>query len=159
MSIGPALTRKEFLISALATASVSAFAGEQGTPTQTDDITEEDLKAAEKLFGLQFTPEERKAVLSSVRASRRNYEALRAAPITYQIEPPTVFTPLAPHQKTPVKVEAKPSASRAARPSNLETLAHSPVRDLAHLIRTKQVTSPTSFEQSRFRQSNLQRCI
>ncbi|MFY9233994.1 MAG: amidase [Fimbriimonadaceae bacterium] len=139
----PELSRKEFIASALALSAGGIFstsASGQNPPAPQDEITLDDLKAAEKLFGLTFTDAERAAALGAVRGSRRTYDALRAHPISYQIEPPLIFTPLAEPERGRIRVEAKPSGGAPKKPSRTEDMAYLSVRELGHLIRTKQVS-------------------
>lgn len=113
----------------------------QTAPTSTG-ITLDDLKIAQKLAGLDFSDAELKEVLQDVRDWLTGYEGIRKEPITYLVEPPTVFEPLS---LRPLKgrpgVSIKTSNSKALRPRNEEDLAFMPLRDLAHLIKTKAITS------------------
>jgi Asp-tRNA(Asn)/Glu-tRNA(Gln) amidotransferase A subunit family amidase len=135
------LTRKQFLTSLMLTAVAgTAPKGFSQTPApDPNEISLEDLRSMEKLFGVTFTEEERKAVLSSVRASRRSFETVRQQPITYQIEPPTVFKPLASPPRG-AEVSLKTSGVKVSKPSSAVDLAYMSVLELGHLVRTKQVS-------------------
>lgn len=134
----PRLSRKEFIASAAALAA-GGLLGSPARAQETSDITLEDLKSAEKLFGLTFTDEERAAVLSAVRSSRRSYEALRALNISYQVEPPTIFRPLA-DQASEGRATFSPRAARAPQPKATESLAHATISELRALLDRKQVS-------------------
>jgi len=78
-----------------AAASVALPARAEAIALADDDkITVDDLKAMEKIAGISFTDEERKAILGSVSDNRAGYQALRSEPIGFTTEPRTVFTPL-----------------------------------------------------------------
>lgn len=135
-----AITRKEFLRSAIVAAAAAGCAGRLfGKETQ-DEITAADLGAAEKLWGLEFTEQERALILGAVRSQRRAYDAVRAEALDYRVEPPTVFSPLA--RPDGGKIQARPSPPKVkAKPSVDSELAFMSIRDLGHLIRTKKLTS------------------
>jgi Asp-tRNA(Asn)/Glu-tRNA(Gln) amidotransferase A subunit family amidase len=138
--VGPELSRQEFLKSTLIAAAAGAAGIARANPPQ-EGITLDDLKSAEKLFGLSFTEKEREEVLAAVLQARRTYDAIRATDISYVVEPPMAFKPLAPLETVPAKVEAKASkVDGIRRPVNLEDLAYLTVRELAHLVRTRQVS-------------------
>lgn len=89
------LTRKQFLRSILVSGAgtalpLQALAGGQ----ESDQISLDDLKAMEKLMGVSFTDEERKAILSEVRSKRAGYESVRKLGIDYRNEPRTIFSPI-----------------------------------------------------------------
>jgi len=137
------LTRKEMLRSMLVAAAstalpVSALAQTRSTP---GDITLDDLKSVEKIAGLEFTDDERKKLLQEVRAARESFDGIRKQPIDFTLEPPTTFQPLGAFSNPKAKVQAKRSNLKITRPSNDEDLAFLSVRELSHLIQTRQVTS------------------
>lgn len=141
----PTLTRKELLAGAAALAATIALprAALGQEPVKADQITLDDLKAAQKLAAVEFTDEQLKEVLGDVKDWVASYAALRAMPITYQIEPPTPFEPLtlrASNARPGLSAKASP-AQVSARPSKEEDLAFLPVGELANLVRTRKVSS------------------
>jgi Asp-tRNA(Asn)/Glu-tRNA(Gln) amidotransferase A subunit family amidase len=136
------LSRKDLLKSLLlaGTAPLIPLAQGQTTPTQ-DDITIEDLKSFEKVAGITFTDEERKQVLATVKTGKHGVENVRKLPIDYMVEPRTVFTPIGGGSEANPKVEAKPSSAKLdLKKMSDEDIAFLSVRELGHLIRTKQLS-------------------
>ncbi|HSI72376.1 MAG TPA: amidase, partial [Fimbriimonas sp.] len=135
------LSRKEFVTSLLVTAAAgTASASPWPLPQTPEQTTLEDLKAVEKLAGISFTEDERKRVLEQVRGARRGYEAIRQRPINFTVEPPTVFTPLGGGSLEGSKVQVKTSAIKLRKPATAEDIAFLSVHELAHLVRTRQVS-------------------
>ena len=106
-------------------------------------ITAADVRRAENVIGLAFTPAERTLMLDAVNEQRANYAAARAIPIENAVPPAYVFDPRLPGMAFETK-KRRPRYRRAPRrraPSNLEDAAFWPVSQLAHLLRTRQVSS------------------
>ena len=140
------LSRKELLISAAALGMALGLpkaALAQGAPAASSDITIEDLKVAQRLAGLNFSDDELKEVLQDVKDWLTGYEAIRKEPITYEVEPPTVFRPFTLRPLTAkAGVSVKTTASKiSSKPVNEDDLAFMPLRDLAHLVRTRAISS------------------
>ena len=98
---------------------------------------------AMKLSGLEFSEEELKGMVDAANRNLSNFEELRAIHIPNDVSPPFHFSPLVPGMqvnktKLPFRLSAPPPVKR---PANLEDAAFWPIRHLAELIRTKQVTS------------------
>src|SRR5439155_21470872 len=96
-----------------------------------------------KLSGLHFTDDELKQMVDAANRNLTQYEELRAVHIPNDVSPPFHFSAIVPgievnKTKWPFRLSAAPSAKR---PANLEEAAFWPVRHLAELIRTRQVTS------------------
>jgi Asp-tRNA(Asn)/Glu-tRNA(Gln) amidotransferase A subunit family amidase len=106
-------------------------------------ITVRDLKAYEKIIGLDFSSQERKMIVERIERSLPGYQRLRTIDIPNSLAPALVFNPLIPGMS--FKSELLPfrySADENLRaPSNPEELAFLPVTALAQLIRTRQITS------------------
>jgi Asp-tRNA(Asn)/Glu-tRNA(Gln) amidotransferase A subunit family amidase len=135
------LSRKEFVTSLLLTAAAgAASASPLPLPQEPEQITLEDLKAVEKLAGISFTDEERKRVLEDVRAARQGYVAIRKQPIDFTVEPPTVFTPLGGGSLPGSRVQATTSRVSLKKPATAEDIAFLSVPELAHLIRSRQIS-------------------
>ena len=106
-------------------------------------VTLEMVTAALALAGVEATEEERQAMVNGANQSLTRYEAIRAIDIPNDVSPPFHFSALVPGIN--VDKTARPfnlsTAPTLRRPANLEDVAFWPVRHLAELIRTKQVTS------------------
>ena len=106
-------------------------------------ITADMLKTALAISGLDFTDAERTAMVQTVNRSLSQYEELRKFKIGNNVSPCYHFSALVPGMKVnrrrdPVRLSI---VSNIKRPANLEDAAFWPVRHLAELVRTKQVTS------------------
>jgi Asp-tRNA(Asn)/Glu-tRNA(Gln) amidotransferase A subunit family amidase len=106
-------------------------------------ITLEMITEALKLSGLEFTEEERKGMVSAANQDLARYEEVRAIHIPNDVSPPFHFSPLVPglvvdRTRRPFTLSDAPPVKRPAR---LEDAAFWPVRHLAELVRTRQVTS------------------
>jgi Asp-tRNA(Asn)/Glu-tRNA(Gln) amidotransferase A subunit family amidase len=113
----------------------------QDAGTQT--ITVEMITEALKLSGIELTEAERAAMVESANQNLKRYEEVRAIHIPNDVSPPFHFSPLVPglevsRKKLPFVLSAPPAVKR---PADLERVAFWPVRHLAELVRTKQVTS------------------
>jgi Asp-tRNA(Asn)/Glu-tRNA(Gln) amidotransferase A subunit family amidase len=139
------LTRKEFVTSMVLAAASTALPTGLQTPAAKkpgDDITLDDLKAVEKLAGIEYTDAERKALLEEVKSFRRGYETVRAEPITYMTEPRTVFTPLGGGSLPDSRVRVATTRTSISRQGmSAEQIAFLSLRQLAHLVKTRQITS------------------
>jgi Asp-tRNA(Asn)/Glu-tRNA(Gln) amidotransferase A subunit family amidase len=98
---------------------------------------------AMKLSGLEFTEAELKSMVDAANQNLTRYQELRAIHIPNDVSPPFHFSAIVPgmeinRKPLPFKLSAAPSVKR---PANLEEVAFWPVRHLAELVRTKQVTS------------------
>jgi hypothetical protein len=106
-------------------------------------ITLEMLTDALKLSGLEYTEDERTAMLESANQNLTRYQEIRAIHIPADVSPPFHFSAIVPgieinRTQQPFKLSAAPLVKR---PAQLEDVAFWPVRHLAELIRTRQVTS------------------
>jgi len=149
MAFDHSLTRKEVLSTMLVAAAASAFPATVGASQlqrQADEITLDDLKSMEKIAGISFTDEERRRVLTEVRAARSGFAGIRKEPINPTVAPSTPFHPLGGGSIPGSRIHARHSDPRAERPAKDEDLAFMSVRELAHLIRTQQV-SPVELTQ------------
>ena len=109
-------------------------------------FTKGDIAGGEKVIGLEFTDIERDSMQADLGDYLKGYDAVRALSIPNTIPPALVFVVRGAARET---ANTKPRAGRlrvdrpghTKRPQNLEEVAFWPVRDLAELLRTKQVTS------------------
>ena len=98
---------------------------------------------AMKLSGIEFTEAELKAMVDSANQNLTRYDEMRAIHIPNDVSPPFHFSALVPgievnRTRLPFRLSAAPAVKR---PANLEDAAFWPVRHLAELVRTRQVTS------------------
>jgi Asp-tRNA(Asn)/Glu-tRNA(Gln) amidotransferase A subunit family amidase len=98
---------------------------------------------AMKLSGLEFTEADLKSMVDAANQNLTRYEELRTIHIPNDVSPPFHFSAIVPgievnRTKLPFRLSAAPAVKR---PANLEDAAFWPVRHLAELIRTRQVTS------------------
>lgn len=112
----------------------------QETPAP-QTLTVDDLRGFAKVCGLKFTDEELTRLLPRIRNTPNELPRVRKAAEDYDLVPTTTFR--VPGWDTQGAEKPKVNVSRVnvKRPSNDEDLAFMPVTELAHLIRTKQVTS------------------
>lgn len=137
------LDRRRFL--ALATTGAAAPAGLLfGEEVKGDGITTQDLAAAGKIVGLEFTEEERKLMLEDLQEQREDYRKLRevhldnSVPLALRFDPDPQGAPAPPAQAGPFRwSEPAPGAV----PANPEELAFWPVARLAPLVREGKVRS------------------
>lgn len=101
------------------------------------------LADAEKVAGLEFTPEEREMMLEGLEGNLDAYRELRMVEIPNEVAPAARFDPMLPGRTAPTG-ERPFRMSREAgvrRPADLEQVAFWPVTRLSELVRTGQVTS------------------
>jgi len=96
-----------------------------------------------KLAGVELNEADRNAVVTAANTSLSNYEKLHNLKIPNDVSPPFYFNPIVPGMEVnktrqQFRISAAPTVKR---PANLEDVAFWPVRHLAELVRTKQVTS------------------
>ena len=125
------------LSSTLLPGALWARAQEQGFVT-TGMIAE-----AEKLAGLEFTDEEREEMVRGLDQNARAWAQLREVEIPNSVHPALIFDPVPPGMTLPSERRAAilGPAPRVERPGNLEEAAFWSVRELAELVRSRQVSS------------------
>jgi Asp-tRNA(Asn)/Glu-tRNA(Gln) amidotransferase A subunit family amidase len=112
-------------------------------PSRRDSITRADVSAAEKLMDLGFSDAQNDSMLDGLRDQRANYRGLRTVSLPNNV-PPALHLDILPRGftfetvRTPFAVEPAPNVKR---PANLEDAAFYSLRQLAALIRSRQVTS------------------
>src|SRR6185436_16528582 len=109
----------------------------------TQRITLEMVTDALKLAGIEASETERQGMVNGANQALARYEAVRQMDIPNDVSPPFHFSAIVPgidvsRAKHPFRLSAAPAVKR---PANLEDVAFWPVRHLAELLRTKQVTS------------------
>jgi Asp-tRNA(Asn)/Glu-tRNA(Gln) amidotransferase A subunit family amidase len=96
-----------------------------------------------KLSGVEMTDEEKKTLVESANRNLNGYEEIRKLHIPPDVSPPFHFSPVVPgitvnKARQPFRLSAAPTVKR---PANLEDVAFWPLRHLAELVRSRQVTS------------------
>jgi len=107
------------------------------------DISRRDIKGAEKIIGLKFSPEEQKMMLKELKRSLTSYTALRKIELPNSIPPALAFNPILPgmtfeKEQKPVFFTTTPDIQA---PENPEELAYFPITKLSQLIRSQKITS------------------
>jgi len=105
-------------------------------------VTLETIEAAEKIIGVKLTPKERKRIAGQLNNNLKVYQDLRDEHMDNSVQCALVFNPVPPGMT--FTTEKKPvvfSDTRVKRPANLEDAAFFSVLQLAHLVKTRQVTS------------------
>lgn len=110
---------------------------------ENQSITIEIIKNAEKLIGLEFTPAEADSMIGELKDNRDNYEKIRQIKLSNDVTPAIYFNPIPvgfefEKIQNPIKFS---SVGAVKLPKNRDDLAFYSVRELAELIRTKQITS------------------
>jgi len=108
-------------------------------------ITVDHIEAAETIAGVSFTPEEREMMVEDLSDNLEGYKALRELPMPNERPPATVFDPRIGGAEIP-DVPASEDGVRMHRPARSkppadEDLAYASLPELAHWLRTEQVTS------------------
>jgi Asp-tRNA(Asn)/Glu-tRNA(Gln) amidotransferase A subunit family amidase len=101
------------------------------------------IDEALKLSGITIADDEKNNLVETANRNLAGYEEIRKLHIPPDVSPPFHFSPLVPgitvnKTRQPIRYSAVPGVKR---PSNLEDVAFWPLRNLAELIRTRQVTS------------------
>lgn len=106
-------------------------------------ITKEMIAEAEKVSGLEFTDEQRDAMLRGVNQNLANWEQLRSVELPNAVLPAIQFDPQPPGvaYRSEYRDIVMGPAPRVDRPANLEDAAFFSIRELAQLVRTRRVTS------------------
>ncbi|MBL8752711.1 MAG: amidase [Planctomycetes bacterium] len=113
-----------------------------GRPSRPGDDAE-DLAAATRLAGLEFTAAERAQASKRLPALRTGYAEIRQSPIPFELPPCAAFDPLPPgRSRAPATGRVPfPIPADAALPASDVDLAFATIPQLASLLRQKKVTS------------------
>lgn len=108
-----------------------------------EKIYTRDIRAAEKIIGLEFTLKERKLMLDNLKKNLSRYQELRKVELKNHIPPALLFFPVTAGK--PVIKEnlplGLPEDTIIEVPKNFEDLAYYPVTVLAQLIKQRKVSS------------------
>ena len=106
------------------------------------DGLKNDATGMESLSGLEFTQSERDSALESLARLKAQYDSLRTIQISNDIPLPLYFNPLINGQEIPMGREKYLFQEfPTKRPDNIEDCAFYTIGQLAHLIRTRQISS------------------
>ena len=106
------------------------------------DELKNDALGMESLSGLEFTQSERDSALESLARLKAQYDSLRTIQISNDIPLPLYFNPLINGQEIPKGREKYLFQEfPTKRPDNIEYCAFYTIGQLAHLIRTRQISS------------------
>ncbi len=139
-------SRRQFIasVSGLGLGAVALPSVVLAQATESDKkVTVATLKAAASLAGLEFTEAEYELMLSSVNQNLDRINTLHGLTIPNDVSPPFYFSPIVPGMKVN-RTRAPLQFSKQVmikRPATLEDVAFWPVTHLAHLLKTRQVTS------------------
>ena len=111
--------------------------------SDTETITKNDIIFAQRLIGLEFNDAKRDSMVEGINVNLENYLSLREHALQNSVVPALLFNPI------PVGVEFEQtqyplkftSVSNIKKPDNLEEVALWTIRELAELIRSRQVTA------------------
>ena len=108
-----------------------------------DLVTVEMLEAAQRIAGLEFTPDELQRLAERLNGPgdrRRDYETLRAANLGNSQQPALVFNPVPPGMTLPTdRGPNRREPVTVSMPASDEALAFLPLTHLARLVETRQV--------------------
>lgn len=112
-------------------------------PQEEAKITSEMIATAEELIGIAFTDSERQQMRNTLSKRLAHYETLRRIPLQNGDSFPLLFQPQVTDTNPAQVPRTYPMSAQdtVERPANLEDAAFFTVTQLAHLLRTRQVTS------------------
>ena len=135
------MRRRAWVVALVAAAALAGYG--LGANEDAREITSDMIEAAEDLIDLHFTRAERDSMRDDLADYREAYAKMRSVPLDNAVAPALVFDPRP--RGFALAQEQGPLALNAPRessvPEDLEALAFYSVRDLAELVRTRQVTS------------------
>jgi len=119
---------------------VNIYSSAQENPKK---ITKDLIPNAEKIIGLEFSDVQSDSMTDELNDQLKNYENIRKIHLDNSIPPSLLFNPIPEgfvfdKKQKPLKFS---DFSYVKMPSNIEDLAFYSVGELAHLIKTKKVTS------------------
>ena len=136
------ITRRNSIIALLCLISFS-FGGFITQKAEEEKITILLVKQAQKIMGLDFTDIEADSMLTDLEGQRKSMVAIRKLNIPNSVSPALNFNPLPVAYQFPDKVNYFKASNEAnlKLPKSKDELAFFTVRQLAELIRTKQISS------------------
>lgn len=136
------ITRRNSIIALLCLISFS-FGGFITQKAEEEKITILLVKQAQKIMGLDFTDIEADSMITDLEGQRKSMLAIRKLNIPNSVSPALNFNPLPVAYQFPDKVNYFKASNEAnlKLPKSKDELAFFTVRQLAELIRTKQISS------------------
>ena len=136
-------TRRKIL-KVISAAGVGSAVFGRALRAQVAEVTEEMIRQAEWITGMEFSDQERELMLGAVSQKLDQYAELREVPLDPEVPPALAFDP-APWAGNVARgprgaVEMTESAAMR-RPDSSEDLAFATVTELAAIVRTRQVSS------------------
>jgi Asp-tRNA(Asn)/Glu-tRNA(Gln) amidotransferase A subunit family amidase len=114
---------------------------QQAQQPASQKVTQEMLRCAEQLIGIELTEAQEAMALSGVNRNLANYEALRKIEVPLDTEPAIAFHPALPGKKfNATRARLKTSKVEPPKFQAVEDLAFCTLTQLAELVRTKQVS-------------------
>ncbi len=110
---------------------------------QEKKITKENIAQAEKIIGIDFNDAERDSMLDNLNEQLENYQNIWKVNLANDIPPAISFNPIPvgfKFEKNQIPIKFS-NYSYAKIPANMDDLAYYSIGELAHLIKTKQITS------------------
>jgi Asp-tRNA(Asn)/Glu-tRNA(Gln) amidotransferase A subunit family amidase len=153
-ALQPKMISRRRVLGVLTTLGVGTAAFQRALAQQVAEqgaVTAEMLKQAEWISGIELSEEDRESTARALRGALRNFAALREVKIGYDVAPAVSFTAL-PRPLPAVGVMRNRAVPSESSPPPLpspqgggqereDALAFAPVRELAALVRSRQVTS------------------
>ncbi|MFG0257518.1 MAG: amidase [Phycisphaerales bacterium JB043] len=145
-----AMDRRSFLVSAglatgiASTTGYSALALQEGEPDVPPGISPEIIAEAEEILGISFTDNEREQMRESLEGNKQIFEMLRGTEFENALAPAETFDPRLPgkdYDLDRASSHAAPWRPVESLPNNSLDIAYARVADLAHWIRTRQMSS------------------
>jgi Asp-tRNA(Asn)/Glu-tRNA(Gln) amidotransferase A subunit family amidase len=135
--------REWFRLLGVLAAAAPAVAQEAGRPEPPQRVSKDQLAAALKLVGLEFTGPEMEMMLPGVNRALNGYEKLREADVPLDTEPAFTFRPGLPGRAPAAgRARFQPLARKAnGRAPAGEDLAFLPVTEMAALVRARRISS------------------
>lgn len=130
--------------SILALAGFSFFLGAIYTAREEKNpVTRQIIHYAEQLIGLQFNEAKEDSMLDGLNDQLKNYEAIRKFNLDNSVMPAVLFNPIPDGFKvsTTQNTFHVSDYSKTKMPKDINNLAFYSIGQLAHLIKTKQITS------------------
>jgi len=106
-------------------------------------ISPKNIRSAEKIIGIKFTPEERKMMIEALERNKNFYLDLRKVTLNNNIPLSLVFNPITPLSMPQIKGVKFVHLDNEDlhMPDNLEQLAFFSISDLSRLIKQQKITS------------------
>jgi len=107
------------------------------------EFDKNDILHAQKIIGIEFTDAERDSMLNDLKDQIKNYSVIRQMNLKNSVMPSLLFNPI----PAGFKINTRPDAvsfsdySAAKLPEDKNQLAWMTIGELAHLIKSKQITS------------------